>query len=202
MSSHHIALGRRERNKQEKLARITAAAYQLFSEHGVNEVTTQQIADAADVGTGTLFFYAKTKAELLLLVHNAAFAEAIDLGVAAARRETDPLLGIMAIVRPIIERNRVQVENGRAYLRELVFGDPEEPHHKTALALAARVDAEVAEVIRHRAPSRAADAQQLAAIISSIMFINMSATVFQSLSVDRVTENVSDQVRALLAEPS
>ena len=39
-------LGRRERNKQAKLERITAAARELFAEHGVDEVTTQQIADA------------------------------------------------------------------------------------------------------------------------------------------------------------
>jgi AcrR family transcriptional regulator len=57
-------IGRRERNKQQKLDRITAAASELFAEHGVEEVTTQQIADKADIGTGTLFLYAKTKGEL------------------------------------------------------------------------------------------------------------------------------------------
>ena len=62
--------GRRERNKQEKLDRITAAASELFAERGVDEVTTQEIADKADIGTGTLFLYAKTKGELLLLVQN------------------------------------------------------------------------------------------------------------------------------------
>ena len=36
-------LGRRERNKQEKLERITAAARELFAEYGVDEVTTQQL---------------------------------------------------------------------------------------------------------------------------------------------------------------
>ncbi|MFM9442154.1 TetR/AcrR family transcriptional regulator [Streptomyces acidiscabies] len=55
------SVGRRERNKQEKLDRIVAAARELFAERGVDEVTTQQIADKADIGTGTLFLYAKTK---------------------------------------------------------------------------------------------------------------------------------------------
>ena len=50
--------GRRERNKQQKLDRITAAARELFAERGVDEVTTQEIADKADIGAGTLFLYA------------------------------------------------------------------------------------------------------------------------------------------------
>ena len=52
MSLASQPVGRRERNKQDKLDRITAAAGELFAEHGVDEVTTQQIADKADIGTG------------------------------------------------------------------------------------------------------------------------------------------------------
>ena len=124
MQSEAPTIGRRERNKLQKLERITAAAKELFSKYGVDEVTTQQIADQADVGTGTLFLYAKSKAELLLLVHNVKFADAIERGVAAASRTSDQLDAVMAIVSPIVECNRVQIENGRTYLRELVFGDP------------------------------------------------------------------------------
>src|SRR5688572_9423664 len=122
-------VGRRERNKQEKLDRITAAASELFAKHGVDEVTTQQIADKADIGTGTLFLYAKNKGELLLLVQNSSYAEALGKGRAAAQTTPDVLDAVMAIVRPIVECNRTQIDNGRTYLREMVFGDPEEPHH-------------------------------------------------------------------------
>ena len=41
MSLASKTLGRRERNKQDKLDRITAAASELFSVHGVDDVTTQ-----------------------------------------------------------------------------------------------------------------------------------------------------------------
>ena len=73
-------IGRRERNKQQKLDRIIDAARELFAQHGVDEVTTQQIAEKADIGAGTLFLYAKTKGELLLLVQNDAYATALDRG--------------------------------------------------------------------------------------------------------------------------
>lgn len=60
--------GRRERNKREKRARIIAAAKTLFETKGFADTTTQEIAEAADIGTGTLFLYAKSKEELLIIV--------------------------------------------------------------------------------------------------------------------------------------
>ena len=141
-------VGRRERNKQEKLDRIIAAASELFAEHGIDEVTTQQIADKADIGAGTLFLYAKTKGELLLLVQNAHYADALERGLADAENWSRTTDAVMAIVRPIVECNRVQVDNGRSYLREMAFGDPAEPRHGEALAIAARTADAIAAVLR------------------------------------------------------
>jgi AcrR family transcriptional regulator len=191
-------IGRRERNKQQKLERITAAATELFSRHGVDEVTTQQIADRADVGTGTVFLYAKSKAELLLLVHNVKFAEAIETGVAAASGTPDQLGAMMAIVRPIVHCNRVQIENGRTYLRELVFGDPEEPHHREGLALSARVEAALIDVLRRDERFSEADATELARAVSAVMFISMTATVYRALSDEEVVGVIRDQVAVML----
>ena len=95
--------GRRERNKQEKLRRITEAASRLFADRGVDEVTTQEIADAADIGTGTLFLYAKNKGELLLLVQNSTYTDALVRGTEEAAGLDDPLEAVMAIVRPVVE---------------------------------------------------------------------------------------------------
>ncbi|WP_328484666.1 TetR/AcrR family transcriptional regulator [Streptomyces sp. NBC_00377] len=78
----------------------------MFAEHGVDEVTTQQIADQADIGTGTLFLYAKTKGELLLLVQNAKYVEALEQGRADAETVPGVLDAVLAIVRPIVECNR------------------------------------------------------------------------------------------------
>ncbi|MEU2003486.1 TetR/AcrR family transcriptional regulator [Rhodococcus sp. NPDC019627] len=192
------SVGRRERNKQEKLDRITAAARELFTEHGVDEVTTQQIADKADIGTGTLFLYAKTKSELLLLVQNSNYADALTRGRTAAENTTDLLDAVIAIVRPVVECNRAQIDNGRTYLREIVFGDPEEPHHRDALALTVQTEEAIAAVFQRDESVPAPEAATLAHIVSAIMFLSMAATGNVEKTVDDIVQDVEHQVRALL----
>jgi len=191
-------VGRRERNKQDKLQRITAAARELFLEHGVDDVTTQQIADKADIGTGTLFLYAKNKGELLLLVQNSSYVDALAEGRAEAERVADPLEAVIAIIRAVVECNRVQVDNGRTYLREIVFGDPEEPHHREALALTVQTEEAVASVLQRGGRTSPEDAATLAHVVSAIMFVSMAATVNIALTVDEIVDDIRRQVRVLL----
>ncbi|ANP74307.1 TetR/AcrR family transcriptional regulator [Cryobacterium arcticum] len=191
-------LGRRERNKLDKLARITAAAGELFAERGVEDVTTQEVADRADIGTGTLFLYAKTKGELLLLVQNSAYAGALEQGRADAAAADGVLAGVLAVVRPVVECNRKQVENGRTYLREIVFGDPEEQHHREALTLTGQTEQLVAEVIARDTRVAPATAATLAHVVSAIMFISMAATVNAGRAVDEIVDEIAEQVRAIL----
>jgi AcrR family transcriptional regulator len=191
-------VGRRERNKQEKLDRITAAASALFARHGVDDVTTQQIADEADIGTGTLFLYAKTKGELLLLVQNAHYAEALEQGRANAETTPDVLDAVLAIVRPIVECNRVQVDNGRTYLREVAFGDPEEPRHREALAIVVQTEEALAAVLRRDERIGEGDAATLAHIVSAVMFLSMAPSVNVALSVDEIVQDIRRQVGVLL----
>ncbi|MGN9907749.1 TetR/AcrR family transcriptional regulator [Phytohabitans sp. LJ34] len=191
-------VGRRERNKQEKLDRITAAARQLFAEHGVDEVTTQQIADKADIGTGTLFLYAKTKGELLLLVQNSTYAEALAQGKAQAQNTPDVLDAVMAIIRPVVECNRVQVDNGRTYLREMVFGDPEEPHHRDALGLTVQTEEAIAVVLQRDQRIDPGAAATLAHVVSAIMFLSMAATININSTVDDILKEIRGQVNVLL----
>lgn len=198
MSTHFPAVGRRERNKQQKLERITAAAAELFAEHGIEDVTTQQIAEKADVGTGTLFLYAKTKGELLLLVQNAHYAAALERGMAAAEATPDLLEAVMALLRPVIECNRVQVDNGRTYLREMLFGSAEDAHHAEALGIVASTEAAVAEILRRDAKTGDERSATLAQIVSAIMFVTLAAGPNAALSVDALAEDVRTQIGALL----
>jgi AcrR family transcriptional regulator len=192
-------VGRRERNKQAKLERITAAASELFAEHGVDEVTTQQIADKADIGTGTLFLYAKTKGELLLLVQNAQYAGALEKGRASAEAVPGVLDAVLAIVQPIVQCNRAQIDNGRTYLREMVFGDPQEPHHGEALAIAAQTEEALAAVLRRGERFDDADAVALARVVSGVMFLSMAASVNVAWTVEEVVADIRRHVSVLLA---
>ncbi|MEU7817104.1 helix-turn-helix domain-containing protein [Pseudonocardia sp. NPDC049154] len=200
MSVPPSPLGRRERNKQAKLDRITAAARQLFAEHGIDDVTTQQIADAADIGTGTLFLYVKSKGELLLMVQNSSYADALARGRAAADATRDVVDAVMAIIRLVVECNRAQVDNGRTYLREIVFGDPAEPHHRDALGYTVETEEAIAAVLRRDERLTAADAATLAHVVIAVLFLSLAATANLDHSVDEIVKDIARQVRAVLQQ--
>ena len=191
-------IGRRERNKLDKLDRITAAARDLFARHGIDEVTTQQIADQADIGTGTLFLYAKSKGELLLLVQNSSYVEALARGRTAAAKIPGTLDAVMAVVRPVVDCNRIQIDNGRTYLREVVFGDPDEPHHRDAIALALQTEAAIAELLQRDPHTTAEAAATRAHIVSAIMFLSMAAGPNLLKTVDQIVQEICNQVCMLI----
>jgi AcrR family transcriptional regulator len=64
------SLSVRERSKQRRRTRIKEAARTVFIERGYEAATTREIAERADVSLGTLFAYAPTKSELLLMIVN------------------------------------------------------------------------------------------------------------------------------------
>lgn len=198
MSSTVPSLGRRERNKQEKLDRITRAASDLFSRFGVDEVTTQQIAEAADVGAGTLFLYARTKGELLLLAQNAAYSRSLDEGIRASSSASTALEAVVAVLEPIVHCNRAQVENGRTYLREMAFGDASEPHHAEALAIVARTEEAVAEIVARLTSVTPSDAAAFAHVVSAVMMLAMSSAVDESVPDDEIVAGVRRQLEVIL----
>jgi AcrR family transcriptional regulator len=194
-------IGRRERAKRHKRARILAAARELFARHGVGGVTTQQIADRADVAIGTLYLYASTKAELLIMVQNAKFAAAIDEGLAASSAVggCDVVDGVLALIRPVVACVREQAENGRTYLHELVFGDPAEPYRREGLALSARLEDGLAGRLSRVESIGATDAATLARVITSIIHLCTTATVYLDHTDDAILADIRDQVRVILS---
>lgn len=62
---HLKSLGRRERRAAETRLRLFRCALQLFAEHGFQNVTVEDITEAADVGKGTFFNYFESKDDVL-----------------------------------------------------------------------------------------------------------------------------------------
>ncbi|MFI6045009.1 TetR/AcrR family transcriptional regulator [Nocardia sp. NPDC051321] len=151
--------GRRLRNMRDKQSRIFEAAAALFAERGFASVTTQQISERADVAAGTLFRYAASKGELLLMVYNEEFRTALDQGERDARAESDPSRAVLAMTRPILEAADQHVENTVAYQRELLFGAPTEQYRAEGLASVARLESMIAERLTVAVTLRDADPQ-------------------------------------------
>lgn len=194
-----MAAGRRERNKEDKRERILAAATELFAVKGVDEVTTQQIADAADIGAGTLFLYAKNKGELLLMVQNAHYVDALAEGVAAANSEMNATDAVMAIVEPIVACNRAHVGNGRTYLREMTFGDPNEPHHARALEIVNDTELQLARTLIRTSKCDADAAASLARAVSALLLRNMAPTAEISGDIDAILSRVRHDLSPILS---
>ena len=57
---------RRERKKTAIRQRIVAKGVELFSRHGIADVTVDQIAEAADVGKGTVYNYFPSKEHIVV----------------------------------------------------------------------------------------------------------------------------------------
>lgn len=202
MGKYPAPLGRRERAKEDKRRRIMAAAGVLFAAHGVTGVTTQQIADRADIAIGTLFLYAATKAELLIMVQNEKFAAALDDGLASAKAAeksgASPREAVIALVAPVVVCIRTQPENGRTYLHELLFGDPVEPHRREGIALAARLEDGLIRILSRDSALTAADAVTLARVITAIIHISASATIHLHRTTGDILGDIRRQIHAVL----
>jgi len=121
-SSEAGSLSRRERSKRAKLERIKRAARGLFVRKGFDGTTTREIAEAADIGVGTLFLYAVTKEDLLVLI----FREEFGLAVEAAYESMPPhpiLEQIMHIFDAVISHHNGNRNLARAFVKELPFVD-------------------------------------------------------------------------------
>jgi AcrR family transcriptional regulator len=81
MTTHETSaapLGLRERKKRQTRERIRREAYRLFAEHGYENTTVDQIAEAAEVSPSTFFRYFPTKEDVVLQdEYDPALAEAL-----------------------------------------------------------------------------------------------------------------------------
>ena len=200
MSLASQPVGRRERNKQQKLDRITAAASELLAEHGIEDVTTQQIADKADIGTGTLFLYAKTKGELLLLVQNAHYAEALQRGRADAATIPESSTRCWRSCGRSWNATASRSTTDAPTCGRWSSATPRSPDHAEALSIVAQTEEAIAAVLGRQQLVGADDAATTGPHRqSAIMFLSMAASVNAALSIDEIVQDIRTQVGVLLS---
>ncbi|MFJ5274487.1 TetR/AcrR family transcriptional regulator [Streptomyces sp. NPDC088358] len=111
--------GLRERKKQRTHAAISDAAITLFLEHGFNQVSVAQVAEAAEVSKRTVFAYFPAKEDLV--VHRLADHETEIARVVRARPpRTAPLTALREhFLRGLRERDPITGLNDHPQVRRV-----------------------------------------------------------------------------------
>jgi len=115
------ASSRRERNKAEKLEKISRAARRLFIRRGYDATTLRDIAAQAEVGLGTLFSYASDKRDLLFLIINDDIEAMNKRAFAEAPADAALLERLVAIFHGFFDFFGRQPNLSRIILKELTF---------------------------------------------------------------------------------
>jgi len=115
------ALTRREQNKVEKRGRIIAAARALFTHKGFEATTSQEIASAAGVGAGTVFTYARTKEDLLILGFHDEILGLAKRGYEVAKAKDGLLEQVIAFFETLVEYHERDLPLAHALMRQLGY---------------------------------------------------------------------------------
>jgi AcrR family transcriptional regulator len=83
--------GLRERKRRETLVRIAKSGLRLFVKNGFEATTLEAVAAAADISARTLFYYFKTKEELLQYWSDNKFIDGLRSTLEMETNEKDPL---------------------------------------------------------------------------------------------------------------
>ena len=115
-----VELNRAERSKREKRERIVRAARQLFLSKGFHGTTTSEIAELADVAKGTLFFHAKSKEALLVMMFQEEVGRSIERAFTKVPKAAliDQLTYVFGIM---LKENQRYMGLARIFAKELAF---------------------------------------------------------------------------------
>ncbi|GAA2518374.1 hypothetical protein GCM10009859_18140 [Kocuria salsicia] len=153
--------GRRAIAKAEKRARILTAARTVMGEKGYAQMSMSEVASLADVAAGTVFQYAATKAELLMMVTESIWAEHVNDALLATsapgqRSPAEVVDAIMNSLDPIFDMAVHWPETTVWIAREILFGE-DLPHRREVLGLVEKLEAHIAHLLG-TCSSRAHDA--------------------------------------------
>ena len=145
-----VPMGRREAGKAAKRARILDAAERRLRTQGYDQMTMAEVANDADVAIGTVFSYAATKAELLMMVTAQRWSGSVPKALAEHANE-DPALAIRALLQPIADTAKLEPQTCAAIARELLFGT-DGPHQREVVDLVAELETAIVAIIEQDGP--------------------------------------------------
>jgi len=180
-----VTTGLRERKKLRTRHALGAAALELAVRHGLDGVTVEQIAEAADVSPRTFFNYFSSKEEAVVaadLERARAMAERL-----AARSTDEPVLtSVRAVVREMVDGADARARDWVRQVR-LVRANPALVPHQ--LAAYAAIEAQLAAVIAERTGLDAGDLYP-ALTAAAVMSATRTATT-RWLASDGATDLVT-----------
>ena len=99
-----MAEGLRERKRRETLVRIAENGLRLFVENGFEATTLEAVAAAADISARTLFYYFKTKEELLQYWRDDSFFNSLKPTLEAETAKKEPLRAARDTILKLVSR--------------------------------------------------------------------------------------------------
>ncbi|MFI0909893.1 TetR/AcrR family transcriptional regulator [Streptomyces abikoensis] len=113
-------LGLRERKKIQTRRAIRGAAYRLFERQGYDATPVDQIAEAADVSTSTVFRYFPTKEDIVLTDEYDAVMEAAIRSRPADEHPVESIRhGVTGAVRQLVERDIAELRQRTRLVHEV-----------------------------------------------------------------------------------
>jgi len=167
--------GLRERKKRLRLQRILSVARQLFLDRGFQDTTIQDIARDAGIGLGTLYLYARSKEDLLVLVFREKLLELIDTAFERIPADAAVVDQVLAFFSTHIAWHKEDPALARTVLKELSF--PATPQRREDVRIILQATCEKLGELLARAQSRGGlpDALDPGATVSSIFALYLHA---------------------------
>jgi AcrR family transcriptional regulator len=107
MTSHNQATkkeGLRERKRRETHQCIVETGLKLFIENGYESTTMEAIATTAGISRRTLFYYFKSKDDILLAAQGDGFIEALRNALVGASSEQEPFMVVRKVLPALVSR--------------------------------------------------------------------------------------------------
>lgn len=121
-------MSRIDEKKAEKRRRIVAACRELFARHGFDATTTRAIAAHAGIAHGTLFRYAPTRTDLLLMLFMDSILMCLDEALAEASPDAPIMDQFLAAFRSFFRLYERDGELSLRFIQATLFVEGERGH--------------------------------------------------------------------------